>query len=137
MADDGGGDGAGAAGRGLLGVWLGAARRFALLLGAIAAGTVLVSYVLGLAAGSTVRRSISLGFYVVGSFLLVVGFFIGNRGPARSKGEEHGGILGPRLLRWASAEERVTTINESAVFITVGFVLIVIGLLVDDRASVV
>jgi hypothetical protein len=118
-------------------MWRAAARRFALLLGAIAAGTTLLSYVLGLAAGSTVRRSISLGFYIVGSFLLVVGFFIGNRGPARSKGEEHGGFFGPRRVRWASPDERATTLNESAVFITIGFVLIVIGLLVDDRASLV
>jgi len=118
-------------------VWAAAARRFGVLLGAIALGTTLVSYVLGLAAGSTVRRSISLGFYVVGSFLLVAGFFIGNRGPARTKGEENGGILGPRRLRWASPEERATTINESAVFISIGFVLVIIGLLVDDRSSLV
>jgi hypothetical protein len=118
-------------------VWAAAARRFALLLGAIAVGTALLSYVLGLAAGSAVRRSISLGFYVVGTFLLVVGFFIGNRGPARTKGEEHGGILGPRRVRWASPEERATTINESAVFISVGFVLLLIGLLVDDRAALI
>ena len=115
-------------------MWAAAARRFGLLLGAISAVTVLISYVLGLAAGSSVRRSISLGFYVVGSFLLVAGFFVGNRGPARLKGE-HGGIFGPRRLRWASPEERATTINESAVFISLGFVLIVVGLLVDDRSS--
>jgi hypothetical protein len=113
-----------------------AARRFAVVLGAISAGTVLVSYLLGLAVGSTASRSISLGFYVVGSFLLVAGFFIGNRGPARLKGEEHSGLLGPRRLRWASPEERMSSMNESALLITIGFVLLVAGLLVDDRARV-
>jgi hypothetical protein len=118
-------------------MWAAAGRRFAVALGALAAGTALVSYLLGLAAGSTVRRSISLGFYVVGSFLLVAGFFIGNRGPARLKGEEHGGFFGPRRVRWASPEERANTMNESALLITIGFVLLVIGLFVDDRASMV
>jgi hypothetical protein len=84
-----------------------------------------------------VRRSISLGFYIVGSFLLVAGFFIGNRGPARLKGEEHAGLLGPRRVRWASPEERAATINESALLITIGFVLLVVGFFVDDRASAV
>jgi hypothetical protein len=118
-------------------MWAAAARRFGVLLGAIAAATAIFSYVLGLAAGSTLRRSISLGFYAVGTFLLVVGFFVGNRGPARFEGEEHGGIFGPRRLRWASPEERVGAINESAIFISVGLVLVVFGLFVDDRASVV
>jgi len=113
-----------------------AARRFAVVLGAIAVGTALISYLLGLAAGSAVHRSISLGFYVVGSFLLIAGFFIGNRGPARLEGEEHSGLLGPRRLRWASPEERTSTLNESALLITIGFVLLVVGLLVDDRSRV-
>jgi hypothetical protein len=113
-----------------------AARRFAIVLGVISAGTALISYLLGLAAGSTADRSISLGFYVVGSFLLVAGFFVGNRGPARLRGEEHGGLLGPRRLRWASLEERTSTLNESALLIAIGFVLLVVGLLVDDRSRV-
>jgi hypothetical protein len=111
-----------------------AARRFAIVLGVISAGTALISYLLGLAVGSTADRSISLGFYVVGSFLLIAGFFVGNRGPARLRGEEHGGLLGPRRLRWASLEERTSALNESALLIAIGFVLLVFGLLVDDRA---
>jgi hypothetical protein len=114
-----------------------AGRRFAILLGAIAAGTAALSLLLGLAAGAAVGRSVSLGFYLVGSFLLVAGFFIGNRGPARFEGEEHGGLLGPRRLRWASLEERTTTLNESALFVSIGFALLVAGMLVDSRASLV
>ena len=118
-------------------LYVAAARRFAVVLGAIAAGTALISYLLGLAAGSTVNRSISVGFYVVGSFLLVAGFFIGNRGPARLKDDEHAGLFGPRRLRWASPEERTSALNESALLIGIGFVLLVVGLLVDDRARLI
>jgi hypothetical protein len=112
------------------------ARRFAVLLVGIAGATALGSLAIGLLAGAATPRALSLGFYLVGSLLLVAGFFVGNRGPARLKGEEHAGLLGPRRLRWASPEERTTTLNESALLISIGFVLLVVGLLVDDRARV-
>ena len=108
-----------------------AARRFLTLLAGIAAVTTVVSLLLGLALGSGVHRSVSVGFYVAGSFLLIAGFFIGNRGPARLKGEEHGGLLGPRRVRWATREERVLTLNESAILVSIGFVLIVIATIVE------
>jgi hypothetical protein len=114
-----------------------AARRYLTLLAGIAAATTVVSVVLGLAAGARLNRSISLGFYVIGSFVLIAGFFIGNRGPARLKGEEHGGLLGPRRVRWATREERVLTLNESAIFISIGFLLLVVGVLVDDRVRLI
>jgi hypothetical protein len=88
---------------------------------------------LGLAAGTSANRAVSLGFYLVGSFLLVAGFFVGNRGPARLKGESDELPTGLRRVRWASRDERVETLNESAIFVTIGFVLIVIGLVVDAR----
>ena len=121
----------------------GAARRFALLLVGVAVGTAAVSLAVGLLAGSTVQRSVSLGYYLVGSFLLVAGFFIGNRGPARPKGRDDedgamGGMfgvpIGGRRLRWATAEERDEAMANSAVFVVLGFVLILLGVLVDDRA---
>lgn len=97
--------------------------------------TAAASLVLGLAAGAGVDRSVSLGFYLVGSFMLVAGFFLGNRGPARSKDEGHG-LLGPRRLRWATLDERIGALNDSAVFVSMGFLLILIGLVVDQRSSV-
>jgi hypothetical protein len=114
-----------------------AARRYFTLLAGIAAVTTVVSLLLGLAAGSGLNRSISLGFYIVGSFVLIAGFFIGNRGPARLEGEEHGGLLGPRRLRWATREERVLTLNESAIFVSIGFLLLVVGALVDQRVRLI
>ena len=119
----------------------GAARRFALLLAGVAVGTAAVSLLVGLIAGSTVQRSVSLGYYLVGSFLLVAGFFIGNRGRRGRRDDEGGAIagmfgvpMGGRRLRWATAEERDEAMANSAVFVVLGFVLILPGVLVDDRA---
>lgn len=113
-----------------------AARRFLILLGSIAGGTAIVSLVLGLALGSSVDRSVSVGLYLVGSFLLIAGFFIGNRGPARLK-DETAAPLGLRRVRWATREERVLALNDSAIFVSIGFALIVLGLLVDSRMRLV
>jgi hypothetical protein len=114
-----------------------AARRYATLLLGIVAATAGVSVLLGLAVGAGLNRSISLGFYAVGSFVVIAGFFIGNRGPARLKGEEHEGLLGTRRVRWATREERVLTLNESAIFVSIGFVLLLIGTLVDERVRLI
>ena len=68
------------------------------------------------------------------------GFFAGNRGPARVESEVPGpmspfAMFGPRKMRWASLTELDESINYSAVFISLGFVLILIGVLVDSRNS--
>lgn len=114
-----------------------AGRRFLSLLLPFAIGTLAVSLALGFALGSSVARSISLGFYLVGSFVLVAGFFMGNRGPARLKGpvgdEGPWGISPRRRMRWASVEEREAALADSAVFVVIGFVLILIGVVADTR----
>jgi hypothetical protein len=105
------------------------------------AGTVVVvsaaSLLLGLLLGASVARSVSLGLTIVGCFLLLSGFFVGNRGPVRVKGEDAplAGpfVFGNRLLRWATPDEREETINLSAVFVSVGFTLILIGVAADPR----
>lgn len=114
-----------------------AGRRFLTLLLPFVVGTAVVSLALGLVLGLSVARSISLGFYIAGSFVMVSGFFMGNRGPARLKGpvgdEGPWGISPRRRLRWASAEEREAALSDSAVFVTIGLVLIVIGVVADTR----
>jgi len=85
-------------------------------------------------AGSAADRSTSLGLYIVGSILLVGGFFMGNRGPLRLRGDASiVPLLGPRLVRKATLEEREEAINTSAVFVSVGFMLILIGVVADSR----
>ncbi len=104
--------------------------------------TVVLSLLLGLLVGSSVNRALTLGFYLGGCFFLVVGFFIGNRGPARVKGEDTVGPTmlpipgaGSRRLRWATLPEQNETINNSAVFISLGLLLVALGAIIDTRHS--
>ena len=100
--------------------------------------TALLSLPIGLLLGSSAGRSLTIGFYLIGCFLLVVGFFAGNRGPARVKSESPGRAVLPftfsgRRLRWATQGEQNETINNSAIFVTLGLILVVIGLLIDPN----
>lgn len=116
-------------------------RLFLLIFGAIAA-TAVGSLLVGELLGTPLGRALTVGFYLVGCFLLVAGFFVGNRGPARVKSEADArpspmGMLlgGGRNLRWATLGEQNETINNSAVFIALGLVLVAIGILFDSRHS--
>jgi hypothetical protein len=118
-------------------VWA-AARRFVTLVFVVAGGTALVSLGLGLLFGASASRAVSLGFYGVGSVLLIMGFFVGNRGPGRVKGEPAGGLFGfarDRRIRWASGQEQAESINLSFVFVALGALLILFGVLADTRYS--
>jgi len=111
-----------------------AIRRFLVLLAGIAGVTAVLSLLGGLLGGGSVSRAVAIGFYLVGSFMLIAGFFIGNRGPVRPKGT--GPMLfGSRIMRWATPLEREDSLNESALFVALGFVLIVIGVAVDSRTG--
>ena len=118
-----------------------ALRRFLLLaLGTIAL-TAAVSLLFGLLAGGSANRSLVLGFYLTGCFLLVCGFFVGNRGPTRVKSESAGAVVvpfvgvGSRSLRWASLGEQNETINNSALFVCLGLVLVAVGIALDTQNS--
>jgi hypothetical protein len=121
---------------------LAALRRFGLLVLLCIGVTAGVSSLLGLLLGASIDRSLTLGFYLMGCFLLVTGFFVGNRGPARIKSELPGPSVlpfpmfgGARQLRWATPSEQYETMTSSAVFISVGLILILVGTLVDSRHS--
>jgi len=115
-------------------VLVAALRRLAVLLGVLGAGTTVCSLLLGLLFGSSLQRAVSLGFVLVGTFLLAMGFFLGARGPVRLLRREGGRLVGARL---ADPDERVEAINVSALFIGVGFVLLVVGLALDPRYSLI
>jgi hypothetical protein len=110
-----------------------ALRRFSLLLVGTALATAVLSLLLGLAAGSGVHRSVSVGWYVVGSVLLISGFFVGNRGPARPQGEGWFPFSATRWVRWATPQEQQESISLSAILILLGFVLILLGIVADSR----
>ena len=111
-----------------------ALRRLVLLFLALFGGTVLISLVVGWLFGAEPQRSVSLGLDLVGVFFLVIGFFVGVRGPVRLAGSDQPGA-GARFVRWAEPDERVETINISALLVTVGFVLAFVGLALDPRYS--
>lgn len=109
-----------------------AARRFVVLLLGIAVCTAVLSVLGGLIGGASINRALSVGFYLVGSFMLIAGFFIGNRGPVRPKGVGTP-FFGSRMMRWATPLEREESLNESALFVAIGFVLILIGVVTDSH----
>jgi hypothetical protein len=110
-----------------------AARRLGLLFVALAGGTGVIALLLGLALGSRVGRSLSLGWYIVGSVLLIGGFFVGNRGPSRPQGEGWSPFSLQRWTRWATPDEQQETISLSAVLVILGFVIIALGVVADSR----
>ena len=93
---------------------------------------------LGLVFGSSVGRALSLGWYIVGSFLLIGGFFVGNRGPARPQGEGWSAVfaqpLGALGRRRTSSTSRSRSRRSSSCS---GFVLIALGALADPRYSLI
>ena len=111
-----------------------AIRRFLVLLAGIAGVTAVLSLLASLVGGGSVGRALTVGFYLVGCFMLIAGFFIGNRGPVRPKGTGPM-FLGSRIMRWATPLEREESLNESALFVALGFVLILIGVAVDSRTG--
>jgi hypothetical protein len=114
-----------------------AARRIAILFAALAGGTALLALLIGALAGAGVGRSLSVGWYVVGSGLLILGFFVGNRGPARPQGEGFSAFSFKRWVRWATPDEQRESISLGALLVGLGFVLILLGVLADTRYKLV
>lgn len=118
-------------------MWGAALRRLVYLLVLASGITFVCSLALGFLVGESVSRSVSVGFYLVGSFLTIAGFFVGNRGPVRLKRDVGVPLLGSRFVRWATPEEREESINTSAIYVLLGFALIFLGVLADTRYSLV
>ena len=113
-------------------MWRAALRRFLTILGTLAAATALVSLGVGLLTGYDLSRSLAIGFYLAGALLLMGGFFVGNRGPVRASRDSAIPIIGARFVRWATREELEDTLNTSGVYVSLGFALILLGVLADS-----
>jgi uncharacterized membrane protein len=109
--------------------------RVARLFLALAVGSGAIALVVGLLLGADAGRAVALGWYLMGIFLLLVGFVASSRGPTRSSdsGSWSPISLTGRSLRWATRSEQEESLNLSAVLVVLGFVLIVLGVAVDPR----
>ena len=122
-------------------MWRAALRRFLVLTVGVVLVTAVCALLIGALAGASLDRSLYLGFYWVGALALIAGVFVGSRGPVRVKSESPGSSLlpvpffGNRVLRWATRSEQDETINNSAVFVAVGLVLLLVGFTVDSRTN--
>ena len=116
-------------------MWSAAFRRLTGLLVLAGGTTLLISLAFAQLLDESVSRAVSVGFYLVGSFLTIAGFFVGNRGPVRLKKDVGVPLLGSRFVRWATPEEREESINTSAIYVVLGFALIFLGVLADTRYS--
>ena len=106
-------------------------RRFLAVFGIAVAAVAVFSVVVGIIVGARLTRSIALGYYLSGAALLIGGFFVGNRGPVRANRNQPIPTFGTRFVRWATPEELDEAINTSAVYVSLGFALILVGVLAD------
>ncbi len=102
-------------------------RRLLIVLGALVGGTTVVAALLGVATGSSLNRSISLGLYAVGSFCTIIGFAMTMRGALRPR--ERGGQ--------PVVEDAGSARAASGLLITAGIVIMLVGMAVDSRVRVV
>jgi hypothetical protein len=114
-------------------VLLGAARRILIIFGGAVAVTVVLSLLIGVAAGAGAARSVSVGLYLAGAALLVGCFVTGARGPLRgvARSGETVPLLGARRVRRATAGERSDAARTAIFLFALGLVLIVFGALID------
>jgi hypothetical protein len=104
-----------------------------------------VATLVGLLVGTDVGRAVAVAYYVVGAFLLVLGFFAGVRGPLRPRAVDESnavtGIFGVgvsmRGARKATTDERQDSVATAGLFITTALWLILLGVVVDGSVSIV
>ena len=112
-------------------------RRFFLILLGLAGITTLLALLFAFLGRFDADRAVSVGFDLVGVFLMVVGFFVGNRGPVRLKGQSSVPLFGQRRVRWATPSEREESLSDSAIFVAVGLAMVMIGIVIDSRYQLV
>jgi len=101
-------------------------RRFVIILAALVGGTTVAAALIALATGNSLNRAISLGFYAVGSFCTIVGFAMTMRGALRP-GQRDAAPL---------EDDSGTSRAASGLFITSGLVIMILGMVIDDRVRV-
>ena len=110
-----------------------------MIFGGASAAILVVTVPIGLLSSAGVNRTVSLGFYGVGTLLVILGFLGGSRGPLRSANDfSHDTALQRgRRLRRATLDERQDSMNSAALMIGIGLVLIALGVIIDSRFTLV
>ena len=116
---------------------LAALRRFASVFAIALAGATLLGLAIAAVGHDGIRRGLAIGFYVSGCGLGALALFLGIRPPVRARSGEAGfmglGRWGGGSVRWADREEHRQAMNMPALLLTLGVMLILIGVGVDDR----
>lgn len=113
-------------------------RRFVTVAAVCIAITAVASALLGLVFRDPVTRSLAVGFYLAACLSMILGVCYGLRPPVRQDGDQGaiGGLFGIFLsspVRFATPEERQDSLASSAVFVALGLVLALVGVLCDGR----
>jgi hypothetical protein len=113
-------------------------RRFAIVAAVVVVATGVISLLVGLALRDSVYRSLAVGYYLGACMSMILGVCFGIRPPVRQEGEQGAigglfGIFGSGTVRFATPEEREDSLASSAVFVALGLVLVLFGLLCDGR----
>ena len=121
-------------------MWRGALGRLAAISLPVVAATVGISADLGALTHRNVAHSVAVGFYILGCCALVGTIGFGLRGPNRKEYDERPEgqsflLRMPRRVRRTTAEERSEGRRTALVFFACGFILIVIGALIDPARS--
>ena len=104
---------------------------------AVAALSSVGGLVIGALAGYPLGRAVSVGLDFGGALMLFVGLFVGVRGPVRLRGQAGVPLFGSHRVMWLSPQEREEKLNASAVFVVLGLLLILLGLVSDTRVRLV
>ena len=99
-------------------------RRLSIAFGLILLVTTVGSLVIGLATGNGLRRSVSLGYLLAGSLVMLIGLGAGMRGFGRPSEPE----------RSSPGAERVAS---ASILIGIGAALLLIGVGLDPRSDIV
>ena len=110
-----------------------------MLLGSASAAVLVVTVPIGLFTSVRLDRAVSVGFYGLGAFLVVVGFLGGSRGPFRTDIDytAETALRRERRLRRVTVDEQRDSIASAAVVIGIGLVLVVLGVIIDSRYTLV
>ena len=95
--------------------------------------TALLSLAVGGLLGADPLRPSASGFHLAGRSMRGVGCLRAPGAPARRGADASPLPFAARRVRWATKDEHLEAMNSSAVFVVLGFVLILIGVFADTR----